>query len=103
MYGLSVSVYGIMVIIPIVVVVLVPCQTDGMILGSNAIKWLISWIKVTQNDNLPQLVFLLSNLDEWELRAMVTRMAQLVPSLLHRTYLSSINPSFLGTKWTGVR
>lgn len=44
MYDLTASVYGYKVIIPVLVV---PGQTDDMILGSNAIKWLISQMKDT--------------------------------------------------------
>lgn len=64
------------VIIPVLVV---PGQTDDMILGSNAIKWLISQMKKTlsgqdigstvnsaQSAELPHLVSLLSFSDEWE-------------------------------------
>lgn len=44
LYDLTASVYGYKVIIPVLVV---PGQSDEMILGSNAIKWLISQMKVT--------------------------------------------------------
>ena len=44
MYDLTASVYGYKVIIPILAM---PGQTDEMILHSNAIKWLISQMKVT--------------------------------------------------------
>lgn len=66
MYDLTTSLYGYRVIIPVLVV---PGQTDDMILGSNAIKWLISQMKETissqnpvnsaQSDNLPHLLSLL--------------------------------------------
>lgn len=70
MYDLTTSVYGYKVVIPALVV---PGQTDEMILGSNAIKWLISQMKKTvsdqnasspvngaRNDELPHLISLLS-------------------------------------------
>lgn len=44
MYDLTTSVYGYKVVIPVLVV---PGQTDEMILGSSAIKWLISQMKKT--------------------------------------------------------
>lgn len=73
MYDLTASVYGYKVIIPVLVV---PGQTDDMILGSNAIKWLISQMKDTVGsqiitspvssahaNNFPQLISLLSSSD----------------------------------------
>ena len=76
MYDLTASLYGYKVIIPVLVV---PGQTDEMMLGSNAIKWLISQMEQTvggqnsnspvdssQKDELPQLVSLLSSSIEWE-------------------------------------
>lgn len=70
MYDLTVSVYGYKVVIPVLVV---PGQTDEMILGSNAVRWLISHMKQTvsdlntsspvngtQNCELPHLISLLS-------------------------------------------
>ena len=69
-YDLTVSVYGYKVIIPVLVV---PGQVDDMILGNNAIKWLISQVKdsakvqtVTSStsnaqDKLPQLLSMLSS------------------------------------------
>lgn len=51
-YDLTTSVYGYKVVIPILVV---PGQTDEMILGSNAIKWLISQMKKTVSDGAPHL------------------------------------------------
>ncbi|XP_030606074.1 uncharacterized protein LOC115794610 isoform X2 [Archocentrus centrarchus] len=80
MYDLTVSVYGFRVIIPVLVV---PGQTDDMILGSNAIKWLISQLKVTlgaqnspstvggiQSDTLPHLATLLSYSDNCDVHAL---------------------------------
>lgn len=74
MYDLTASVYGYKVIISVLVV---PGQTDEMILGSNAIKWLILQMKKTvscqnitspvtsfQSDSLPKLMSLLSSSDE---------------------------------------
>lgn len=83
MYDLSVSVYGYKVIIPVLVM---PGQNDDMILGSNAIKWLISQMKKTvssQNvtspvdgdqDDLLRLASLLSGPDEQNCGAMPTRL-----------------------------
>lgn len=83
MYDLTASVYGYKVIIPVLVV---PGQTDEMILGSNAIKWLIprmkeavsgqnitSPVNSAPNDKLPHLASLLSYSDEWEGGAMPNR------------------------------
>lgn len=76
MYDLTTTVYGYKVIIPVLVV---PGQTDEIILGSNTIKWLISQMKETvsgqnitslvnsaQDDNLPHLLSLLSGSDQCE-------------------------------------
>lgn len=80
MYDLTTTVYGYKVIIPVLVV---PGQTDEIILGSNAIKWLISQMKETvsgqnitsavnsaQDGNLPHLLSLLSGSDQCESGAM---------------------------------
>ena len=81
MYDLITSVYGYKVMIPVLVV---PGQTDEMILGSNLIKWLISQMKETvgeftspvgstQGDNLPHLMSLLSDMDKCEAGATPNR------------------------------
>ncbi|XP_076747571.1 uncharacterized protein LOC143421761 [Maylandia zebra] len=70
MYDLTVSIYGFKVVIPVLVV---PGQADDMILGSNAIKWLISQLKMTvgtQDDAFPHLATLLSYSDDCGGRAM---------------------------------
>ena len=66
---------AIKVIIPVLVV---PGQADDMILGNNAIKWLISQVKDTARvqtvtpsvsdaqDNLPQLLSMLSSSNDRE-------------------------------------
>lgn len=83
-YDLTTTVYGYKMIIPVLVM---PGQTDEMILGSNAIKWLISQMKETvsgqnitpsmdnaQNGSLPHLLSLLSNSDQCEGGAMPNKM-----------------------------
>ncbi|KAL3999269.1 calcium/calmodulin-dependent serine protein kinase [Sarotherodon galilaeus] len=70
MYDLTVSIYGFKVVIPVLVV---PGQADDMILGSNAIKWLISQLRMTvgtQDDAFPHLATLLSYSDDCSGRAM---------------------------------
>lgn len=69
------SVYGYKVIVPVLVV---PGQADDMILGNNAIKWLISQVEDTAKvqtvtssasnaqDNLPQLLSVLSSSNDRE-------------------------------------
>ncbi|XP_037828975.1 uncharacterized protein LOC108247133 isoform X2 [Kryptolebias marmoratus] len=71
LYELTLTVFGFNVMVPVLVV---PGQSDEMILGSNAIRWLISQIKVSfdettdcppqrdiRKDNLPGLMSLLSD------------------------------------------
>uniref|UniRef100_A0A8C6TE86 ribonuclease H n=1 Tax=Neogobius melanostomus TaxID=47308 RepID=A0A8C6TE86_9GOBI len=67
LYDLSVLVYGIKVIVPVLVV---PGQSDSMILGSNVLKWLMRRIEDGEIDSskmgafgkeLPQLLSLLSH------------------------------------------
>lgn len=57
-YDLTVSVYGYRVIVPVLVV---PGQTDEMILGSNAIRWLISQMKKTKMSHLQCTVTTMKN------------------------------------------
>lgn len=74
LYDLTATVYGYKVIVPVLVV---PGQSDDMILGSNLIKWLIAQTNDTvescadmsqqsdaQNDKLPKLLSLLSQSEQ---------------------------------------
>ncbi len=76
MYELELSVYACKMVVPVLVV---PGQTDNLILGSNAIKWLIQKMKETdgywrlvsspvnsEDVECHQFLSLLSNVERWK-------------------------------------
>ncbi len=61
MYELELTVYACTMVVPVLVI---PCQTDDLILGSNAIKWLIQ--KMKETDGYWRLVSSSANSDDVE-------------------------------------
>lgn len=63
LYDLAISVYGFKVIVPVLVV---PGQSDDMILGNNVLKWLVAQVKDSDHiKKLPPLLSLLSHADQY--------------------------------------